>query len=166
VQCPWIDQYSAHWPVEAIAKQFFANKKSHANDKSTGRFSARQARNGRGKQCADNDDDLEEGADAEAEAEAEADDNEADDDEANDDEAGEPDPNVGGRDATPAETSVEDDEDEEPPTPPPWRPVKHNKRTIPVGESRSPFYTSVTLVSFLTCAIADSESEVDDSAGK
>jgi hypothetical protein len=44
--------------------------------------------------------------------------------------------------------------------------VKHNKRTVPVGESRLPFYTSVTSISFLTCSTLDSESEVDDSEGK
>jgi hypothetical protein len=92
---------------------------------------------------------------------------EADDDEANDNEADEPDPDVGdagSHDPIPAGTGIEDNE--EPPTPPPRKPVKHNKRTVPVGESCSPFYTSITSVSFLTFSTLDSESEVDDSEGK
>jgi hypothetical protein len=136
-QCPWIDNYSGHWPVEAIAKQFFANKKSHANDKSSGKFTARQARNGHGKQRVDDnddgDDDMEESA-------------EADDDD--------PNPDTGDTDgsdaALPEATINEDDNQEEEPLP---TPIRSKKRTVVVGESCLPSnsHVSATLVSSLTC---------------
>jgi len=135
-QCPWIDNYSGHWPVEAIAKQFFANKKSHANDKSSGKFTARQARNGHGKQRVDDDNDNDNDDDIEESAEAEADDDD-------------PNPDTGDTDGPEATIDEDDDQEEEPlPTP-----VRSRKRTVVVGESHLPSnsYISATLVSSLTC---------------
>jgi hypothetical protein len=105
------------------------------NDKSSGKFTARQARNGHGKQHVDDDDDnMEEGGEAEA-----------DDDD--------PNPEIGDTDgsdaALPEATIDEDDDQEEEPLP---TPVRSRKRTVVVGESCLPSnsYVSATMVSSLT----------------